>query len=103
MGAPLVPDILNGFGTAITFQLFGEGESLEGGTHEWTDVCGHCEMRVTLADGTFVIVDTDGGTRALEPGVYELREYRGLFLFSARAPHEFDVQLHGLAKIERLA
>lgn len=102
VGAPLVPDVLTGFGTATTFHLFSVGVAVEGGAFEWSDVCAYCLVRIALAEGQFTVADAEGVGRSLDPGVYELREYRGFFLFSERGRHDFAVQLHGLGKVERI-
>lgn len=102
VGAPLVPDVLTGFGTATTFQVYVVGAAVEGGAFDWSDVCAYCLVRIAIAEGQFTVADSEGIARALDPGAYELREYRGFFLFSQRAPHDFAVQLHGLGKIEKL-
>jgi hypothetical protein len=94
--------VLNGFGAASSFQVFAQGQALEGGLYDWTDLCGHCEIRVTLGEGQFAANSGDAFVTLLPPGVYELREYRGLFLFSQDAPHEFQVEFHGIGKIARL-
>lgn len=100
--APLVPDAMNGFGTALTFQVYGKGMALEGGAYEWTDICDGCLIRITVRDGTFVVSDSSNAAGALAPGVYELREFTGLFLFTQNAPRDFSVQLHGLGKANKI-
>ncbi|HUR68591.1 MAG TPA: hypothetical protein VM370_05035, partial [Candidatus Thermoplasmatota archaeon] len=58
-GAPLVPEILGGNGTAVHFQVLGTGHSVEGGAFEWTDGCTHCVIRITIRDGTFLVNDAN--------------------------------------------
>ena len=101
LAAPLVPDVLNGLGTAATFQVDGTGMALEGGLHDWSDLCAHCTLRITVGPGTFLVADTNGGTRALDPGLYEVREYVGLFMHTETARFQHDVQIHGIGKLVR--
>lgn len=102
--APLVPDVINGFGTASTFEVFGTGLALEGGLTEWGEICALCLIRITVSDATFFsVVDADGGETTLTTGVYEFREFRGTFGFTQNAPHDFYVQVHGVGKINKLA
>jgi len=105
LAAPLVPDVLNGAGTVSTFEVFGAGVSIEGGAHDWTDICSGCLIRMTVGEGAFTVVDPSVAsdmTPILAPGVYEIREFRGIYAFSVEGQHAFIVQLHGLGKIARL-
>ncbi|HET6404722.1 MAG TPA: hypothetical protein VFH78_08745 [Candidatus Thermoplasmatota archaeon] len=99
VGAPLVTDVLHATGAATSFQVFGAGYAVEGAPYQWNDVCAGCSLRITVREGTFLVVDPDGGTRALNPGQYEVREFRGLFMFSQMAPRDFHFQLHGIGKL----
>lgn len=102
LGAPGVPQVFNGFGSASTFQVFASGHALEGGLYGWNDLCANCEIRVTLGAGNFFVTGTDQFVGQLPPGVYELREYRGLFLFTQNARRDFSVEFHGIGKVDRL-
>lgn len=100
--APMVSDALNGFGTAITFHVYGEGLAFEGGTYAWNDVCGYCYIRMSIADGSFVANTNANLLTALPPGLYEVREFRGLFQYTEVGRFDFDVEFHGVGKIARI-
>lgn len=101
VGAPMLYGTVHGQGTASVFSIFGSGAALEGGLYRWSMLCGGCEFRMTLTDGVFVLVQ-DGGERSLGPGVYEVRGFQGLLMHSQRAPHEYTVEMHGAADVERV-
>lgn len=101
LGAPAIPDLLHGAGAASTFQVIAHGQALEGGLYDWNDLCASCLIRVTLGAGTFVASGNDFAAQ-LSPGVYEIREFVGLFAFTQNGPHDFDVEFHGLGKLARL-
>lgn len=102
----LIPDAIHARVTATTFQIFGQGESLEGGAFDRLNVCGHCWIRMTITGPGMVVVDPthpDGTTRELSPGQYELREYRGLFGIYDFGQHDFLLQLEGSGKVLELS
>lgn len=103
MGATLLPGTIQGQGTASNVRILpGEGLVIEGGAYEWNYVCADCPLRVTIVDGLFVFYEPTTGSVTLEPGEYELREFRGLLLRNDVAPFEFQIQVHGFAKLERV-
>lgn len=105
VGAPLVPDALHGFGEASWFEVRAVGLALEGGAHEWTDVCAECYIRFSTPGGAFTLVDAsnpEGAVTELTPGLYELREFRGLYMFTQASPGAFSLQVHGLGKVLKL-
>lgn len=106
LAAPLVPDVLNGFASATTFQVFGVGYSVDGGAFDYTDVCSHCWIRMTITSGGIRVADathSDGAVRELGPGQYEVREYRGVFGIYTFGQHDFGLQLHGAGKTIKLS
>ena len=102
VGAPFVPEIIQGFGAASWFSVFAFGLALEGGAYDWNDVCAECLIRFTATGGQFLVVEDGGTTAQLTPGLYEMREFRGLYAFSQQAPGSFLIQVNGLGKIEKL-
>lgn len=106
VGAPLVPDVLNGFASATTFQIFGMGAAVEGGAWDWTDVCAYCLVRFTTTDGGILVADAthpDGPVRMLGPGQFEIREYRGLIGIYDLGLRNFQLELHGTGKTIQLS
>lgn len=103
LAAPFVPDLIQGAGRVSWFQVFAFGLALEGAGHDYTDVCADCYIRFTTTEVAFAVVDASGeAIRALDPGLYELREFRGLYAFSQEEPGSFLVQVHGLGKVVKL-
>jgi len=102
--APAAPDIIHGAGMVSWFQVFAFGLALEGAGHDFVDVCGDCFVRFTTTSGAFTVVDASNAqlVRELTPGLYEIREYRGLFAFTQEEPGAFVVQMHGAGKVIRL-
>lgn len=102
VGAPAVDGIVHGAGTVSTFRIDGgPAGALEGGAFEWNYVCGSCFARITVVSGTFTLIQ-DGAAVDLAPGVYELREFKGLIGQTYLAPHEYFFQVDGLGRIERV-
>lgn len=95
--APLVPALLVGFGSATTFQVFGSGGSVQGGAYEWNDLCGYCWILITVFDGT--LLDADDSPSLLDPGVYEIREFRGVFSHTQQGLGNHAFQLEGVGKM----
>lgn len=102
VGAPLVPELVTGSGAANTITVYGHGFALEGGAADWTEVCARCHMRLGITSPGFTVYDADEGPVLLAPGLYELREYSGLFTFSVEGRHAFFVQLFGGGKIDEI-
>lgn len=98
--APVIHGTLQAQGTVSHFQFLpAAGLALEGGPYEWTRACSECLLRVTITGGSWIHYDASQGPVFLAPGVYELREFRGLFFGNDVALRHFEVQVHGLAKV----
>jgi hypothetical protein len=75
--APSIPGTVNGYTDASRFEIYGGGLALEGGVNEWTLVCGGCYVRISMTQPS-IFVTQDDFSGFLVPGVYEIREFRGL-------------------------
>lgn len=102
LAAPAVPGVMHGSGTAATFQLLGAGSALEGGASDWTIVCGGCLLRVAFTQTEFSVTFESGRASSFSPGVYEVREFYGVFSITDEGPGQFFVQLHGAGHVARL-
>lgn len=98
--APSVETPIAGWGVASRYTLLAFGYALEGGAADVTIVCADCLLRLTLVDSSFVRAEP-AGSGPLAPGLYELREYRGLVQVTGSAGR-FDVTLVGTGSLERL-
>lgn len=106
IGGALIPDAISGSASATTFQLFGQGTSIEGGAFDMMDACGHCWIRMTIDGPGLTVIDAthpDGANRQLGPGQYEIREFRGLFGIHVIGPHDFVLWLDGTGKTIKLS
>lgn len=101
LSAPAVQDGIEATGTARTFLIYGGGFALEGGTHDWSVVCGGCLIRVTFADTQSSVIVASGSVVAVTPGLYEIREFRGLLQFTEEAPGVTFFQIHGTGGVAR--
>lgn len=100
VAAITVPGSIQAQGTLSHFRFYpSSGWALEGAVYEWTRVCSECLVRITITGGSWIYHDAVDGTIFLDPGVYELREFRGLFFGNDVAPFDYDVQVHGVAKV----
>lgn len=102
VAAPLIPDALQGQATATTFQIFGVGESVEGGAFDQTTTCVHCLVWMTITDSSLAAVDStssEGPVRTLTPGQYQIREYRGEIGIYEIGLRHYVLQLHGFGKL----
>lgn len=100
---PAIPGLLQGVGTLRWFSFLpGDGFAFEGGAYDWTRLCEECHVRIAIEDGTWTYYDPARGSVSLAPGLYELREFRGIFFGNDAGLGEFPVEVHGLAEVERL-
>ena len=100
--APFVPEVIQGAGGATWFQVFALGVALEGGVHDWNAVCAECLIRFTFTGGQLLVLEQGGTVTVLTPGLYEMREFRGLYGSTQEGPGAFLIQVHGLGKLEKL-
>ena len=105
LGAPLVPDAINGGAAATTFQIFGMGLAIEGAAFDWTESCGECFVRFTTPTGGVTVGDPSdiAPFRTLGPGQYEFREYRGAIGIIDSGPRNFFLEFHGTGKAIQLS
>lgn len=103
VGAPALGGTLHAFATASTFSIASEGPSgsFEGGLARWNLVCGDCHVQVTFTEG-FVVLVQDGEMRPLPPGAYVIDGFAGIVSHTQRAPHRFDLELHGVGRVTPL-
>lgn len=106
LGAPLVPDVMNGFASATTFQILGVGAAVEGGAFDWTEACVECLIRFTTPTGGIGVIEpasANGATYTIGPGQYEIREYRGVLGIYDLGLRNFGLEVHGTGKIHKLS
>lgn len=101
LAAPSVDGAIEGRGTASSFSIRGGGAALEGGTHDWSIVCGGCDVRLTLVLPSVVVLQ-NGRMESLSPGTYEIRDFRGLVQVWEYGLGDFELQVHGVGTVTRL-
>lgn len=96
LAAPSVEGVIEAQGTATTFRFFGAGLALEGGTHDWSYVCGGCELRVTFSIAETFVVVQNGRVQTFSHGAFAVRDFSGLIQVWEEGPGQFMMQIHGV-------
>lgn len=102
LAAPSIGGAIEAHGTATTFRFFGGGSALEGGTHDWSYVCGGCLLRVTFSVADTFVVVQNGRAQTFSHGAFEVREFSGLIQLWEEGPGHFVMQIHGVGSAAQL-